>query len=154
MNDFLFDYLDEKVEEDEDKKDYVKIVYQTKPIGKEGIILYLTTFDTEAFEKDQGLKKIPQKEKTIELQINPNEQLEIIERRINSIVDEFYKREILKMADFIEKMDKMKTIKKYGNVTNADDVNCDIIEGNVINCDNVHCKEIRGNTINCEIYRE
>ena len=36
---------------------YVKIVSQSEPIGKERIILYLTTFDIEAFEKDQLIEK-------------------------------------------------------------------------------------------------
>ena len=32
--------------------DYVKVVYQSEPIGEERIILYLTTFDTKKFEKE------------------------------------------------------------------------------------------------------
>lgn len=131
---------------------YVKIVYQTEPIGKEGIILYLTTFDIEAFEKAQKLKEIPKKENIEKIPINPNEPLDIIERRLNSKVKEFYESEILKMADYIEKVDRMKT-RECGNVTNVDNVYCEIIKGNVINCDNVHCNEIKGNTINCEIYK-
>lgn len=37
---------------------YIKVVYQSKPIGKEGIVLELTTFDVEKYEKDQKLQKI------------------------------------------------------------------------------------------------
>ena len=36
---------------------YTKIVYKTEPIGKEKIILYLTTFDIEAFEKRPKFRK-------------------------------------------------------------------------------------------------
>ena len=136
---------------DKEYDKYVKVVYQTEPIGEKGIILYLTTFDIEAFEKDQKLKEIPKKESIERIPINPNEPLYIIERRLNSKVEEFYESEILKMANYIEKVDRMKT-RQCGNVTNVDNVYCDIIRGNVVNCDNVHCKEIKGNTVNCEIY--
>ena len=33
--------------------DYVKITYQTPPIGPSKIVLYLTTFDIEKYKKDQ-----------------------------------------------------------------------------------------------------
>ena len=36
---------------------YTKIVYQTPPIGEFGIVLYLTKFDLEAYNKDQELEK-------------------------------------------------------------------------------------------------
>ena len=39
-------------------EEYIKIVYQTPPIGKEGIILELTTFDIEKYNKDKELEKI------------------------------------------------------------------------------------------------
>lgn len=45
-----------------DKKDYVKITYESKPIGEYGIILRLTTFDIEAWKRDQKLKEIPTKQ--------------------------------------------------------------------------------------------
>ena len=35
---------------------YTKVVYQSEPIGKEKIVLYLTTFDLEAFEKNEKLR--------------------------------------------------------------------------------------------------
>lgn len=43
---------------------------------------------------------------------------------------------------------------KIKNITNSDDIYCDVIEGNAVNCDNVHCREIRGNIVNSEIYKE
>lgn len=36
---------------------YTKIVYQSEPIGEYGIVLYLTKFDLEAYNKDQELEK-------------------------------------------------------------------------------------------------
>lgn len=33
-------------------KEYTKVVYKTKPIGREKIVLYLTTFDTKKVEKE------------------------------------------------------------------------------------------------------
>ena len=39
-------------------EEYIKVVYQSKPIGKEGIVLELTTFDKEKYERDQQLQKI------------------------------------------------------------------------------------------------
>lgn len=36
---------------------YTKIVYQTEPIGEYGIVLYLTKFDLEAYNRDQELEK-------------------------------------------------------------------------------------------------
>lgn len=37
---------------------YIKVVYRSEPIGKEGIVLELTTFDKEKYEKDQKLQKV------------------------------------------------------------------------------------------------
>ena len=42
---------------------YVKIVYQSEPIGKERIVLYLTTFDKEAFERDNLFQLKEEKER-------------------------------------------------------------------------------------------
>lgn len=36
--------------------DYVKITYQTPPIGPSKIVLYLTTFDIEKYKKDQEVE--------------------------------------------------------------------------------------------------
>lgn len=146
---------------------YIKVVYRTDPIGKEGIVLELTTFDTELYEKDQELKEIPKKTVRLDYEINKSsvidssEFMKYIERQLNNKVDEFYKNEIEKLKDelsltrfaaYVAKNDTKninptKIIK--GNVTNVDKVVCDVIEGNVINCDNVQCKEIKGHMINC-----
>lgn len=36
---------------------YVKVVYKSDPIGPERIVLYLTTFDTDALQRDEEIKK-------------------------------------------------------------------------------------------------
>lgn len=136
---------------------YVKIVYQTEPIGKEKIILYLTTFDTEAFERDKKLRDIPKEKIVMKIDIDSDlyvaSPIEHIEQIINEKVKQFYEKEILDLKKSLEYA-RREYRGSTKNVTNSENIYCDIIEGNVINCDNVHCKEIKGNTINCEIYRE
>ena len=142
---------------------YVKVIYTSEPIGKEKIILELTTFDYEAFERDEKLKAMPLK--TVSYVFNADKgifdtqsYMQYVEKQLNIKIDEFYKNEIVKMkalletkraileAKWIEPQPK-KIIK--GNVINSDNITCDVIEGNVINCDNVQCKEIKGKMINC-----
>lgn len=151
---------------------YVKITYQSDPIGPENIILYLTTFDLDAFERDQELKELPTKQITMNFGsfsdaalrsgITTNEfmdrfSLNYIETHLENYINDFYTDEINKLKRYIEsnrdsKLSRSKT--KIKNLTNCDDIYCDVIEGNVVNCDNVHCKEIRGNIVNSEIYKE
>ena len=142
---------------------YVKVIYQSDPIGEYGIILELTTFDLEAFKKDEELKKKKQFERINikEFQLDNNliadgilgpQTLSILEQHLNERVDKFYKNELLKAKNLLNEVSNKDKIVK-GNVTNADNVICDIIQGNVINCDTVRCNEIKGNTINCEIYK-
>lgn len=142
---------------------YSKIVYQSNPIGKEQIILYLTTFDVEAFEKDQSLEKIPTKTiaKVIEVEkadINIPNFIEIINDRLEHIVSETYEKQLLEMTGCIEALRKIKIVPQWNakNITNSDDVHCNIVEGNIINCDNVYCNEIKGNVVNCDeiIYKK
>ena len=38
---------------------YVKIIYKSEPIGKEKIVLYLTSFDDKAYKRDEKLKEVP-----------------------------------------------------------------------------------------------
>lgn len=143
---------------------YVKITYQSDPIGPENIILYLTTFDLDAFERDQELKEIPIKQAEMNFSSFADAALrsgimtnEIIETHLQNYIDDFYKDEINKLKRYIEnnrdsRLSGSKT--KIKNLTNCDDIHCDVIEGNVVNCDNVHCREIRGNIVNSEIYKE
>ena len=145
---------------------YVKVVYQSNPIGKEQIILYLTTFDIEAFEKDQSLEKIPTKkiakafdipEKIIgdgtAFGVNYNMyQAELFETIIEKFIAETYDEELRKMQCCIEALRKIKIVPQWNtkNITNSDDVHCNIVEGNISNCDNVYCNEIKGNVVNCD----
>ena len=78
---------------------YVKIVYQTQPIGPERIILYLTTFDVEAFEKDQQL--IQKQEKVViefdKCDIQRPSFVEGLENNLNTMVKNFYEDNIKKL---------------------------------------------------------
>ena len=145
---------------------YVKIIYKSDPIGPENIILYLTTFDLDAFERDQELKEIPTKQITMKFDsfadaalksgITTNEFMYGLSF-LKNYIDDFYTDEINKIKRYIEsnrdsKLSRSKT--KIKNITNCDNIYCDVIEGNVVNCDNVHCREIRGNIVNSEIYKE
>lgn len=161
----LFDFLFEDDNENELNKDYIKIVYQTNPIGKEGIILYLTTFDIEAYNKDKEIK-----DKQVREDINIRElqrhnglipdgmvgpqTLRVLEEYLNNKVDIFYKEEMLKIKNFFAELDKQKRKRThFGDVTNCQSIICDVVEGDIVNCNSVHCKEIKGDTINCKIYQ-
>ena len=86
---------------------YIKVVYESKPIGKEKIVLQLTTFDLEAFEKDEKLKKIPIKKDTIAFEFdkyemsNPN-LLDEINNRFEKMFNETYKKQLEDMKSYIE----------------------------------------------------
>ena len=73
---------------------YVKVIYQTPPIGEYGIVLELTTFDVEAQERDEKDKQLVEKRQYERFNVNPNEPLHIIEQRLNQRVDKFYRKEI------------------------------------------------------------
>ena len=81
---------------------YVKVIYQTPPIGEYGIVLELTTFDFEAQERDEKEKQLLEKRQFERLYINPNEPLEIIEQRLNAKVDAFYRKEIENLKTQLE----------------------------------------------------
>lgn len=149
---------------------YVKIVYQSEPIGKEKIILYLTTFDLEAFKRDETLEKIPTKRvaKVLDLpQILYNDNSCTVQRNMyeqemfRTIVEKFvvetYDEQLREMQGYIEQIRKIKMIpmeysteKNAKNITNSDNVHCNIVYGNITNCDNIYCNEIKGNVVNCD----
>lgn len=81
---------------------YVKVIYQTPPIGEYGIVLELTTFDFEAQERDEEEKQLLEKRQFERLDINPNELLDNIEKRLNDRVDTFYRKEIEKLRTQLE----------------------------------------------------
>lgn len=135
-------------------EDYVKIVYESSPIGKEKIVLILTTFDLDRFKKDEKLKKIPKQEKVMcytydkENLLNPN----CIIKQINNMVNDIYKEQIEQMKSEIEILRSIKIVpvNNARNISNSDDVHCDIVYGNISNCDNIYCHEIKGNVVNCD----
>ena len=81
---------------------YVKVIYQTPPIGEYGIVLELTTFDFEAQERDEKERQLVEKRQFERININLNEPLDIIEQRLNNRVDEFYKKEIENLRSQLE----------------------------------------------------
>ena len=68
--------------------DYVKITYQTPPIGPSKIVLYLTTFDIEKYKKDQ---EVATKTKRLEFEepdnLGYNSVADIRNSLDNSVVD-------------------------------------------------------------------
>ena len=160
---------------------YIKIVYESSPIGVERIVLYLTTFDLKRYERD---KKLEEKRFAQRIELNnaiaptyndlynngvsnmlrANQQAlygKYLEEYCNALIKRYYEPYVKEAIDIIDTYkDKITTpkeftsTKKIENVVNSDKVECDIIYGNVTNCDEVHCREIRGNVVNCDIYKE
>lgn len=147
---------------------YVKIVYQSELIGKDKIILYLTTFDLEAYERDEKLKQIPTKEisrqfkiptaptTATECYIYQNELINL-QRNIDKFIIDTYDKQLQEMQGYIEQLRKIKIVpmeysteQNAKNITNSDDVHCNIVYGNITNCDNIYCNEIKGNVVNCD----
>lgn len=87
---------------------YTKVTYQSEPIGKERIVLYLTTFDLEAFEKGQKLEKIPTQRKAIAFEFNRTDILnnpnlvEEMNNKFEKMFKEIYEKQLLDMKSYIE----------------------------------------------------
>ena len=86
---------------------YIKTIYRSEPIGKEQIVLELTTFDLEAFEKDKKLEKIPTKKiaKVFEIEkseLNQINYMEELEGKLELYVRQIYGEQLLKMKSYIE----------------------------------------------------
>ena len=92
---------------------YVKVVYRSQPIGKEEIVLELTTFDLEAFKRDEQLEKIPVKRvaKTFEVPKNFIDENSAICTQINDYRRNFFETLIEKfVSDTYEKqLEEMKS---------------------------------------------
>lgn len=90
------------------KDKYTKVTYQSEPIGKERIVLYLTTFDLEAFEKNENLEKIPEQRKAIAFEFNKSEILnnpnlvEEMSNKFETMFKEIYEKQLLDMKEYIE----------------------------------------------------
>lgn len=95
---------------------YTKVTYQSEPIGEEKIILYLTTFDLEAFKKDEKLEKIPTKQKAIafnfdqaRLSLNYNLAKEMSDLFAKEFTDT-YEKQLEEMKTYIEFLRKTKIV--------------------------------------------
>jgi len=136
---------------------YVKIVYQSKPIGPEKIILYLTTFDIDKYSKDLERKEFAigvdmPSEKYYELNnINISE----IEKRLNDYVKNFYAPYIEEIKTYLKLLKTTYTMEpkvfdNIKNVNNVEKITCNNIYGNVNNCEVLYCNEIHGKVNNVE----
>lgn len=98
------------------KKDYVKVTYESDPIGEYGIVLQLRTFDVEAYERDQKLKQIPIKTEAKRLRLDKVSMLEDphylfkIQEQINKFVVDTYERQILDLKRELECARNIRTI--------------------------------------------
>ena len=139
---------------------YTKIVYKSDQIGKEKIILYLTTFDLETFERNEKLEKIPTKKQVImfeydKYELNNSNLINELNNRFEDTFNKIYKEQLEQMQKYIETLRKIKIApmeynSNVKNITNSDDVHCNIVYGNIMNCDNVTCNEIKGSVVNCD----
>ena len=131
---------------------YIKIVYQSEPIGVEGIILYLTTFDIDKYNKDLQKKRV-----AIEIPLTQkSKNIEEMEKCVNEYVMNFYEPYIKEVKEYLHYLKttheiEPKVYDQVRNVTNVDKLMCHIVKGNVVNCDVVYCNEIKGNIVNCDI---
>ena len=136
-----------------DNKRYVKITYKTNPIGEYKIVLFLTTFDLEAYKKDQQLKET---HSIAEIPIGnklDKDSFVFIENRINDYIKNYYEPKIEELQMLIEAHKRIRTpipLTNVKNINNCDNIHCNIIYGNISNCDNIYCNEIKGNVINCD----
>ena len=156
---------------------YVTISYESQPIGPDKIVLYLTTFDMERYEKEQILeKKVDRLEcdtsfasRWHEIEtyrdvdgylISPARRIsDKINALINDTVAEYYGQKVMGLQNKIDEYNSKLEMQChardiFNNVTNADQVFCDVIKGDVTNCDEVHCNNIKGDLINCIVYKD
>ena len=110
-------------------KDYVKVIYESNPIGKEKIILYLTTFDIEAFKKDEALAKIPEKriakafyipEKIVENRKFAVDYNACQDYKLRAMIEKFivdtYEKQIMEMKQELEFLRNIKIVPiEYGD---------------------------------------
>lgn len=87
---------------------YIKVIYRSEPIGKDKIVLELTTFDYEAYEKD---RKLEEKRKQLVCCVDKNDLFEfdiqndavyVFERKIEKYIDRFYQEEFNELTRIIK----------------------------------------------------
>lgn len=104
-----------------DKKDYVKVLYESNPIGENGIVLKLTTFDLDQWKKDQQLKEIPKTQKGIYVEVERTQMLEPdflpkLQAQLNHLIVDNYERQIIEMKQELELLRKIKIVPmEYGD---------------------------------------
>lgn len=87
---------------------YTKITYQSEPIGKEKIILYLTTFDLEAYDRDEKLSKIPTKRTAMQYEfdrfesLNNQNLINDMQRQYETFIRNVYDQQLKEMQGYIE----------------------------------------------------
>lgn len=104
-----------------DKKDYVKVLYESTPIGENGIILKLTTFDLDQWKKDQQLKEIPKTQKGIYVKLEKTQMLEPdflpeLQAQFNHLIIDNYEKQLDEMKQELELLRKIKIVPmEYGD---------------------------------------
>lgn len=102
-------------------KDYVKITYESNPIGEYGIILKLTTFDLDKWKKDQQLKEIPKTQKGIYVEVERTQMLEPdflpkLQAQLNHLIIDNYERQMVEMKQELEFLRNIKIVPmEYGD---------------------------------------
>lgn len=96
------------VNKTEDLNKYIKVTYKSDPIGQRGIILYLTTFDIEAYKRDKSLLEVPEKEERVyvslpdrDISIDKDIPIRMLEDRLNEVVRKHYDGEIKKLKQLL-----------------------------------------------------
>lgn len=128
---------------------YIKVTYQSKPIGEEKIILYLTTFDYEGYKRDQELKTQTFSFPIKSFKFNESEYLNSLSEMLNNYVKEYYEPKIKELKTLIKINKTTMSLMDAENIINSGNVKCNIVRGNITNCNNVYCTEIKGRVINC-----
>lgn len=153
--------------------DYVKITYQTPPIGPSEIVLYLTTFDIEKYKKDQ---EIETKTKTLVFEDPDNRGYNSFADVRNSLDNTLYcntdnqsystscydntpyyeylqnslNNVVMRYYEpYVEELKR--TIDVYKKMINnaPKDIPC-ICKGDITNADMVECDTIQGDVVNCK----
>ena len=136
---------------------YVKVVYQSEPIGKEHIILYLTTFDIDRYNHDLEKKEFGIEIDVTDIDLKEPNNIKMIEEKLNRYVKNFYEPYIKEVKDYsmllkttYQERIQPRVYDNVKNVNNVDKITCNNIYGNVNNCEVLYCNEIHGKVNNVE----
>lgn len=85
---------------------YTRITYESMPIGKQRIVLQLTTFDLEKFNKEKGLRKIPTKQVAISYDFdrfdNTPDLMNRMQAQYETFIRNVYDEQIKELKGYIE----------------------------------------------------